>query len=240
MTENDRLDLLTDYIDQMEETACTLVALSKERRTNTETVVYVDSDGNDAAADVYDYRLYAWKSGDTFDSIAEKFLGTADYGTLIAYYNKVPNESELESGTKIKIPVFSESEVGNNAIYAVPGKWDNYGVDMTLDDDGDLAVSGGDLKTVNGSDNLTQAIANRLTTASTKRIRLTAYGIRSNIGDPIAVESYLTSTIEQTVKADPRIADVDEITFKGKGDELHLEISYTDINGNKGGYKGDL
>lgn len=241
MTDNDREDLLTDYIAQMEEAACKIVAISKERQSNAEIVVYPDSDGNDKTAEVYDCRIYSWKNKDTFDKLAADYMGSADYGTLIAYYNKIANESEIEAGTTIKIPILSESEEnGNNRIYAEPDKWNNYGSDIMLDDEGDIAVSHGDIAEISGGDNLAQAIVNRLTTASSKRIRLGTYGIRSNIGDPIAVESYLISTIEQTIKADPRIREIDEITFKGAGDKLILELSYTDINGNKGDYKGEI
>lgn len=241
ITEKDRLDLLTDYLAQMEETACELVALVKERQTTTETVIYVDTDGNDAVAKVYDYRSYEWKSKDTLDKLAYDFMGNADYGTLIAYYNRIQNESEIEAGTRIKIPILSETTGSRgNRIYAVPEKWSNYGTDIAIDDNGDFAISGQDARTVTEVENLAQAIANRLETASARRIRLTAYGIRSNIGDPVAVESYLTSTIEQTIKADPRIREVNEITFYGDGDTLNLEVSYTDINGNEGNYKGEL
>lgn len=241
MTENDRLDLLTDYLDQMEESACMLVALAKGKQSTAETIVYVDADGNDATADVYDFRYHTWKSSDTLDKLADDYMGNADYATLIAYYNKISAENELESGVKIKIPVLSENSGSeNNAIYALPENWNNYGSDILIDDDGDIAVSGNDLKPVSGTDNLAQAIAMRLTTTSTKRIRLVSYGIRSNIGDPIAIESYLTSTIEQTIMADPRVSSVDEITFLGNGDSLYLEVSWTDINGNKGDYKGEI
>lgn len=242
MIDNDKEDLLTDYISQMEDAACVCVALAKEKQTNAQSVVYVDSDGNDTTATVYDFKYHTWKSTDTFDKLANDLLGNSDYGTLLAYYNGVANESELEAGTKIKIPVLTEdlSNTGNR-IYAEPEKQENYGTDLTLTDEGDFAVdSHGDIKTVNGRDNLTQAIALRLTTASNKRIRLGSYGIRSTIGEPIAVESYLSGCIEQTIKADPRIAEVKELTFEGHGDKLILEVVYTDINGNSGMYKGDI
>ena len=241
MTDNDKEDLLTDYISQLEENACTVVAYAKEKQANAAAVVYVDSDGNDASATVYDFKYHTWKSSDTFDSLAASLLGNPDYGTIIAYFNGVANESELEAGTKIKIPVLSENESNlNNRIYAEPEKQENYGIDIKIDDDGDFDVSGNDVKDVEGRDNLTQAIALRLTTASNRRIRLAAYGIRTTIGDPVAVESYLCGSIEQTIRADPRIQEVNELTFRGNGDKLELEIVYTDINGNTGTYKGDL
>lgn len=242
MTEADKEDLLTDYLSQMEEAACVCVALSKEKQTNAQVVVYVDVDGNDAAATVHDFKYHVWKSTDTFDKLANDLLGSSDYGTLIAYYNRVQNESEIEAGTKIKIPVLAENSSNVfNRIYAEPDKQENYGTDLTLDDEGDLALgSDGDIKTVSGRDNLTQAIAMRLTTTSGKRIRLGAYGIRSVIGEPIAVESYLSSCIEQTIKADPRISEVNELTFRGDKDRLYLEVVYTDINGETGMYKGEI
>lgn len=241
MTDNDKEDLLTDYVSQLEENACICVALSKEKQTNAVAVVYVDTDGNDATVTVYDFTYYTWKSSDTFDSLAARVLGSPDYGTVIAYFNGVANESELESGTKIKIPVLTENSSNTeNKIYAEPERQENYGIDIKINDDGDFDLTAGDIKTVEGRDNLTQAIALRLTTASNKRIRLSAYGIRSTIGDPVAVESYLSGSIEQTITADPRVSEVNELTFEGDGDKLKLEVVYTDINGDTGMYKGDI
>ena len=241
MTDTDREDTLIDYVSQMDENACIVVALAKEKQTNASTVVYVDKDGNDATITVYDFKYHEWKSSDTFDNLAASLLGNPDYGTVIAYFNEVVNESEIEAGTKIKIPVLSaNSSNRNNRIYAEPERQENYGVDIKISDDGDFDLSGGDIKTLDGRKNLTQAIALRLTTASNKRIRLSAYGIRSTIGDPMAVESYLTGAIEQTILADPRIAEVNELTFRGDKDRLYLEVVYTDINGDRGEYKGEI
>ena len=241
MTDEDKEDLIIDYLSQMEDSACNIVALSKEKQTNATAVVYVDSDGNDATVTVYDFKFHTWKSGDTFDRLAADLLGDAEYGTVIAYFNEVTNESKLEAGTKIKIPVLSENESNvNNRIYAAPEKQENYGIDMKISDDGDLDVSGGDLKTVGDRDNLTQAVALRLTTAAGRRIRLSAYGIRSTIGDPVAIESYLSGSVEQTVLADPRVLELNELTFKGDGDKLMLELAYTDINGDTGMFKGEI
>ena len=241
ITEIDKSDMLTDYFSQLEEKACTIAALGKSKQTNTQTVVYVARDGNDTAMTVYDFRYHTWKSTDTFDKLANDLLGNPDYGTMIAYFNGIANESEIEAGTKVKIPVLSEDESNAaNFIYAVPEKQENYGVDMTLDDGGDFSVAGGDFARVNGRNNLTQAIALRLTTASQKRIRIAAYGIRSSIGDPMAVQSYLLGSIEQTIKADPRISEIEEIAFRGDGDVLQLEVVYMDINGQTGSYKGGI
>ena len=110
MTDNDREDILIDKTADILDCACKFVALSKEKQTNVKAVVYVDSDGNDAVAYVYDYKTYSWKTTDTFDKLANDYLGDPDLGTLIAYYNEISVESELESGTVIKIPILTEKE----------------------------------------------------------------------------------------------------------------------------------
>ena len=242
LEEIDQQDIVRDYLSEAEDAVNVLVALGKEKKANAETVVFVDDDGNDAIAKVYDYRYYTWKSGDTFDALAYRLLGNADLGSLIAFYNKIAYEDSIEAGTKIKIPVLTESSGStDNRIYAEPEKQDAYGKDILIDDTGDFSVSDdGDIATCGGKENLTQSIALRLASASTKRIRGSAYGIRSTIGESAAVESYLMSSIEQTLLAEPRISSVDEISMTGEKDCLHIKISYTDINGETGEYTGSI
>lgn len=241
ISEIDKNDMLTDYLSQLEEKACVVAALGKQKQTNTQSVVYVAPDGNDVSITVYDFRYHTWKSTDTFDKLANDLLGNPNYGTMLAYFNGIANESELEAGTKIKIPVLSEDESSaNNFIYAEPEKQENYGIDIRIGKNGDFDVSGSDCATVHGQQNLAQAIELRLTTAAQKRIRITAYGIRSSIGEPMAVQSYLTGSIEQTIKTDPRISEIEQISFRGDGDILRLEVVYTDINGETGLHKGEI
>lgn len=243
MTENDKYDILTDNISLMIDNACKMVAKAKEKQGNVKTVVYVDNEGNDAVAYVYDFSVYTWKSTDTFDKLARDYLGDASLGTIIAYFNEIAVESEVESGTKIKIPILTETPANqNNMIYAVPELQDNYGVDIAINDEGDFDVAGGDFGTVSGTDNLAQAIGLRLSTDRKNRIRLNAYGIKNTIGDPMAVKSYLTSSIEQTIEVDPRIKEVEEISYETKngGDDIQIDVTYMDINGKTGSYKGEL
>lgn len=241
MTENDRNDILVDSCAVMLENACKMVAMAKERQTNVMQVVYVDSDGNDAVADVYGFNFHTWKSADTFDRLAADLLGDANLGTLIAYFNEIDVESEIVVGTKIKIPILTQtSNIQGNRIYAMPEKQENYGIDIALNSNGEFDTKDGDFASVKGQDNLSQALMLRLTTASEKRIRLTSYGIRAAVGDTMAMRSYLLGSIEQTVKSDPRIKDIEEISFKGNKSALELEITFTDINGNDGIYTGEI
>ena len=240
-TENDKKDALVLLTNQLVDMACRAAALSKEKQTNVETVIYVDNDGKDAVANVYDYKTVKMTSATTFDKLAQDEYGDPSLGSLLAYYNKIQNEHTTEAGTTLKIPVLAmQDENLNNRIYAPPELQDCYGRDIALTDSGGFNVDMGDFAVVKGPKNLHQAAGNRLTTASGKRIRIGAYGVRNSIGDPMAVNGYLMASIEQTLKEDPRIAHVDGIEFKGIGDKLYITVTYTDINSNKDTFTGEI
>ena len=240
-TDNDKKDRVVFILNKMLEYMFRAAALAKERQTNIESIVYVDHEGNDAVVFVYDYKIVQIKSTTTLDGLAQEHYGDPSCGTLIAYYNKIQNEHELESGSEIRIPIFTKTKSNQgNKIYATPEMQDNYGRDIALNDNGGFAVSRGDFAVVHGRENLSQALGNRLATASKKRIRLGAYGIRAAIGDPLALDSFLMSSIEQTVYEDPRIEKVDEINFRGDKDALYIAVTYTDINGFQDTYKGEI
>ena len=238
-TNEDKADILTDCAERICMNACMLVALAKAGDTNCTQVIYVDTDGNDAVQNVWGFRYYTWKSSDTFDKVANRYLGSVEWATFLAYYNEVTVESELEAGSKIKIPYLTQQAAkAGNMIFAEPAKRDNYGVDIAIDDDGNFTATGGDFATVSGADNLAQALSMRLTTASENRLRLATYGIRVSTGDPMAAQSYLLGSIEQTVAAEGRVDTIESITFEGTSDGLNLNVVYTDINGATGEYEG--
>jgi hypothetical protein len=240
-TENDKKDSEIDTLNQLIDYTCRLAAKVKEKQSAVTTAVYVNNDGNDEAAPVYGFFTIAIKSSDTLDKLAQDYLGDADLWQLIASFNGIQNENDLEAGSIIKIPVITRKpENYANRIYSNPEDQDLYGRDIKIADNGDFAVSGGDLAVISGQENLHQALENRMTTAAGKRIRIGAYGIRSAIGDPMAVKSYLLSSIEQTVLEDPRIEQIEEIAFESKGSYLNIYIEYTDLNRNKNIYEGKL
>ena len=240
-TENDKQDRIVDLMNRLLDQSYRVMAFAKEKQTNIECVVYVDNEGNDAIAYVYDYKTVQMTSTTTFDSLAKDYLGSPDLGPIISYYNKIQYEHAVPAGTEIKIPVLTKQDQNqNNRIYATPQMQENYGRDIAIADDGDFAVANGDLAVVSGPDNLAQAMGNRLATTSKKRLRIGAYGIRATIGDPLAIESYLFGSIEQTLKEDPRIERIEDIYVEGNGDALFISVTYTDINGNQNKYEGKI
>ncbi len=223
-------DRLIENLAVCEDAANKLVMLAKENTTNIEQLVYVNKEGNDETIFVYDFKKIAWKSTDTFDKLAVQFYSDANYGTLIAYYNKIQNEDEIEAGTEIRIPIFTQTtNIFRNKIYSTPEQRENYGRDIRMKD-GKFELFGNDFAFTVGQETLAQSIDNRLNTSFKKRIRLGAYGIRASIGDTAAVNSYLVSSIEQTILEDPRISAVTGIEFKHEGSALTVLVKYKDIN----------
>jgi hypothetical protein len=241
MIETEKKDKITLILNKLLDYAFRAAAIAKEKQTNIEMIIYVDNEGNDAVAIAYDYNIIQMRSTTTFDSLAKEYLGDPSLGPLIAYYNKIQNEHEVESGSEIRIPILTRTQNNQgNKIYASPEMQDNYGRDIALNDNGGFTVDAGDFAIVKGRKNLSQAMGSRFTTSTKKRIRLGAYGIRATIGDPLAVNSFLLGSIEQTAYEDPRIDRVDDINFQGKGDALFISVTYTDINGNQDTYKGEI
>jgi len=240
-TGNDKKDKAIFLLNKMLDYACRAAALAKEKQTNVESIIYVDQQGNDAAVFVYDYKIVKMESTTSFDILAQEHFGDPSLWPLIAYYNKIQNEHKAEAGTNVRIPVLTKTKNNQqNRIYASPDMQDNYGRDIGLNNKGGFTVAGGDFGIVFGKENMAQALGNRLTASGKKRIRLGAYGIRLAIGDPVARDSFLLSSIERTVYDDPRIDRVDEIEFKGERDALYIAVTYTDINGNRDTYRGEI
>jgi hypothetical protein len=174
----------------------------------------------------------ALTDADSFESLAARYLGSPDRAIYIAAYNGVASIDELNLGDAIKIPLLApSSRHSRSRIYARPGDRDNYGRDIRLDGDGNTAASTtGDYSLAEGADNLNQAILLRLRESVNRRIRLNAYGIRTNVSDPVAGVAYIISSIDLTVRMDPRVSAVNNISFTGAGDGLNVTVDYTDIN----------
>jgi hypothetical protein len=173
-----------------------------------------------------------YTQNDNFESLAKRYFGDPDRAIDIAAYNGVASLSELSPGDILLIPILNYADANRkNLIYARQGDHDTYGRDISLADDGSIEVSGtGDFKLVGGNDNLSQGILLRLRENVDKRIRINTYGIRTNISDPDIGVAYILSSIDMTIKADPRVKTIDNIQFKGLADGLFVEVFYTDKN----------
>jgi hypothetical protein len=180
------------------------------------------------------------KDTDTLESLANKHLGDPDKAIDIAAYNGIAALSDLKPGDVIRLPVTTVTRnIANNRVYARREDRDNYGRDIQLTEDGFIVLSeSGDYKLTSGVHTLTQAVLLRLRESVEKRIRVNAYGIRTNISDPTAGVAYIISSIELTVLGDPRVSAIENIRFSSAGDHLNVDVDYRDISGASGNAAG--
>jgi len=190
----------------------------------------------------YGYTSLTLKDTDSLESIATEYMGDPNRAIDIAAYNNVASLTELNPGDIIKIPILMRTvKMANNLIFARREDRDNYGRDILLTDDGFIATSNtGDYALTAGVNNLSQAVLLRLRESNAKRIRVNTYGIRKSISDQAAGVAYIISSVKMTLSNDPRIANIDAVKFKGKGDSLMVNVFYHDINNNAGKSSGRI
>jgi hypothetical protein len=239
MTADEFKDAVKLECSEAEESAEGLVAWAKSEALPVIQVGAPGPDGKPRMVLSYGDSTVRVTSVDTLEGLAMKYCGDPDKAIDIAAYNGVASLNEIPPGTTIKIPLLKKAPATRNKIYALPGDRDNYGRDIAMSDDGSiLAGADGDYKLAGGAENLSRAILLRLRESVNKRIRLNAYGIRNNISDPAAGVAYILSSIDLTVKSDPRVKSVDGINFTGQGDNLNVAVYYTDINSAAGSATG--
>ena len=177
----------------------------------------------------------------TLEGIAKTMFGDAGKASDIAVYNGIASLEGIEPGSVIYIPILDQSKsFSDNLIYANKEDRDSFGVDVQLDG-GEIVVSGnGDIEQGSGRENLNQAVLLRLQENVQNRIRVTMYGIRSTIADPVAGAAYLLASIEQTLLNEPRILEIEDIRYSGQGDNVYVEIDYIDIDNNAGTVVGGV
>lgn len=233
MSNEEFKDSVLVMLNQAENTANEMAAAAKSSNIPEVTVGNPDKEtGEKRIILSYGNTSVMVKETDTLESLASQYLGDPDRAIDIATYNSVASISDLSPGDTIKIPITTRTQrMKRNLIFARREDIDNYGRDILLSDDGSILIaSSGDYALTKGAENLSQAILLRLRESVAKRIRLNAYGIRTNISDPNAGVAYIISSIELTVSSDPRVLSVDNIRFRAKGDALYVNVDYRDIN----------
>ena len=196
---------------------------------------------DDRVITTYGYKVVSITDAETsWDQLAQDYYGDPTLSPIIATYNSQFAEKELVIGQSILIPKlnFAENRDLSNEVYNSPDVKDNYGKDIKIKD-GDFGVYNGDLETIDGTENLRQALLNRYSTLVGARIRLEVYGIQAAIGDALnASSSLIQASVHQTTIEDPRVESVENIQFNGNGDKLAVSVIYVDKNGSRQNFGG--
>jgi hypothetical protein len=176
------------------------------------------------------------------ENLAELYLGDPDKARMLAIYNGITGDDEINPGDQIKIPILSENSLNTlNHIFGSANNRDALGIDIAIAN-GVLQVGpNGDFVQQADYENMKQAINMRLSESVGNRIRLNTYGIRNVAGIPdSAASAYICASIKDTVMQDPRVDSVDNIQFKGTGDALYISFDYYTSDGVKRAYEGGL
>ena len=237
MTASEIADSWRVIASDMESASAHTVATTRmECQKVSYSVIPGGEEKNDQVIVVYGTKAHRATQSDTYAKLAQDYLGSPDLGSMIAIYN---NNGDIKAGDIINIPLTNKQDsVQGNMIYPSIGEIDNYGRDIGINDNGDIASFHGDLGLSSEKNNLSQAIESRLSTAVNSRIRLQVYGIRASVGDPGQAQNFIVSSVSRTLEQEPRIKTVDKIKFTGEGDSLNLSVEYTDVNGLEQSYGG--
>lgn len=237
------LDEWNKLTNQMCQGAEQLHATCIMATTNNSILTVPGGEESDTVRVAYGFTERILKDNDTWDDIAYEVYGDATLGTFLSFTNGSladDKSSKIVAGKKIYLPILEETQsLSSNEVYNEPGIVDNYGNDIGVSDGGDFTVINGDLDPTSGSKNLTQALMNRLSTSIKSRIRNVVYGIRTNVGDSLEfANNYLASSIHETVMMDPRVREITNMKWMGKGTEIHIEFTYRDVNNQTQEYRG--
>lgn len=244
MTTDDIVNTWKVIAGDITDQSAMISTLTKKGAVNTSyAIIPGGTNQDDTVIVTFGFTKTTVDSATTWDALALKYYGNSEYGNLIALYNSSNGgKTELNAGEQIYIPILSNSYIANedNEVYCSPSEKDNYGKDILINEDGDLATHLDDFKLVENKSNLSQAINMRLRTAINTRIRNITYGIRASIGNPELAKPFIISSIKSTLLEDPRVQSIEGLVFTGIGDDIKLEIVYTDINNNTQSYGGTI
>jgi len=194
---------------------------------------------------IYGYMIVIAQQETTLERLSIEYFDSLDFIELIAVFNGIRGDSEIEIGDQIRIPVITKGKnPEDNYVYSEL-RGDIYGSDIKLDSLGKMIVmASGDLARVEGINNLVQAINLRLNDQLGSRLRLTLYGIRDSIGfarGEITPIAYVTAGIKDTLIQDPRIDRINNIYLRLEEDIMETSM---DIHSIKVGevipFKGDI
>lgn len=247
-------DIFTKTFCEVYKSGADLMAsVEKNTGTGAQQAITIPGNGNenDSVVIAKGYQEYTYTSGDTWATISQNFYNTPSLATMLQLYNSDISLDSMAPGDTIYIPNISANASNilmANEIYIEPDIKDMYGQDVKITKEGDFAfrqTGDGDFALISGVNNLNQAILARLSTSINSRVRNVVYGIRNETGsasvDSAAIASYITSSIEETILADPRVESIEELDWSSdNGESISVSVVYKTITGNINTYKGKV
>lgn len=164
-------------------------------------------------------------------------MGDTNLWVYIAQVNGFSDNTDIAAGDIIYIPVETNavSGTGTENIKSQEEVTDPLGIDIGLDVDGNMVVAeSSEIGTIEGLDNLIQAINMRLQSIQGSLIKQTAIGISGGAGAAGTSLSmaYLRMSIRNTLIEDPRISNIRNMSLQLSGDQINVNmvVVVTDYN----------
>lgn len=184
-----------------------------------------------------DCQVYQLGPGDSLKDVANKYLGSSELWTQIAYLNGLPDPYHKSDGTPL-LPgdtVLVPQPAGSTGIDAAAGQdlSSLFGVDWYIDPDtGDVEVdaSGNDFRTIDGLDNLQQALRLRmLTVQGTSGFQ--DFGLPVEPGQAFGPQmaGYVAAHAREQLLRDPRVSKVTDMQVLDGGDSLAVRAKVEPI-----------
>lgn len=163
-------------------------------------------------------------------SLVEPSVGFAA-GARVELFNTETNMAHLTPGVTLEIPVMSDDNAGT-----VQNENEVYGGDLTLDSQGFLSLSDGDLVLSSGLDNLNQAILHRIVSEYASLVIHPGYGcgLLTIIGkkNTPATRTLARAALVEALQREPRIDKVSELNVITKGDVIQFSVKVESVGSN--------
>ena len=183
-------------------------------------------------------------AGESLYEIAEKYYGSrTEVGLLLLanptldemYASEAGTPGYLEVGSVIVVPnpVISDQGTVDPNDPSVQGL---FGVDLMLDEDGDLRVKGtdkDDVALIRGHENLRQGLLNKLKTYRGDNKVFPEIGLPIRPGDPSSTESVaiLLSELKNQIVGDKRVSKLQDVQIVDGGDRLAVRCDVYPVAG---------
>lgn len=235
------------YWKQINAAATAMAAQRKTKKAQSNAVATApsrfatDSPSNQGSKEsgqtprAYGYRLVVKSADMSLDKLAQKYLGDYRQGAVILAANNTGDWDAVAAGTEIKIPLTKPQEQDQNNRIFSENPADILGVDIAHDEEGELMFTDdGNLQRVSGTENLIQAVRHRLDTKLGAEVRKAGYGILLQAGEALGSEqaqSYVSTSILDTLAQEPRIKEVQELQYDIEGDSVVIQVAFESVLG---------
>ena len=177
-------------------------------------------------------RTVIVRENDTFQLLAQRYLGNDELWPFIAELNGFNDNSLLLPGIEVRVPIVSGDRVQYlKDQYFLDFNFvkNPYGVDLQLDVEGDILIGeAGDVNIVGGIDNVLQAVSLKVTATVGSALKHTAIGLATTPGTEGTdlAQTYIRMHLRRAVLQDPRVESVDNIVLFNRGTVVQATIFF--------------